>query len=79
MQIYISEDREFYYQGQILYCFDALGNFIGQERITKFIVHKSRKNKNLEYLCVNMQSLKYKSKNYTLNVDNLKYYKKFFN
>lgn len=79
MQIYISENREFYYQGQILNCFDSLGHYIGQERITKFIVHKRRKNKNQKYLCVNMQSLEYKSKNYTLNVDDLKYYKKSFN
>lgn len=79
MQIYISEEGEFYYQGQILYCFDSLGNYLGQERIKKFITHKKRKNKNQKYLCVNMQSLEYKSKNYTINVENLKYYRKSFN
>ena len=79
MQIYISENKEFYYQGQVLNCFDSLGNYLGQERINKFKTHKRRKNKNEIYLCVNMQSLEYKSKNYTIDVANLKYYKKSFN
>ena len=73
-QIYISETKEFYYQNQILQNFDIHNNFIEFVKINKFIEH-NRKNKE-KYLCVNINSLTYKSKKWTLGIECLgKYYK----
>ncbi len=62
MNFYIAEDRGFYYEGQILSHYDTHGNFLEFVKINKFIKHKG-------YLAVNFQSLEYKTKNWTLNVD----------
>jgi len=68
-QYYFSEEKKFYYQGQILREYDWHGNFIRYVKINKFTKHK-------KYLGVNLQDLKYKTKNMTLNADVLsKYYK----
>ena len=67
IKIYISEFKEFYYEGQILSEYDIYNNFLGHVIINKFIIHK-RKNKE-KYLCVNLNSLIYKTKNWTLNIE----------
>ncbi len=67
IRIYISEFKEFYYEGQILSEYDIYNKFLGNVRINKFIEH-TRKNK-LKYLCVNLNSLIYKTKNWTLNIE----------
>ena len=67
IKIYISEFKEFYYEGQILSENDIYNNFLGHVIINKFIIHK-RKNKE-KYLCVNLNSLIYKTKNWTLNIE----------
>lgn len=69
MKIYISENKKIFYEGQILKKYDLHGDFLEYVKINKFIKHK-------EYLAVNLQSLAYKTKNITLNVDLLeKFYK----
>ena len=67
MQIYITENKEIYYTGQKLRYYDTY------VIIRKFIKHK-RKNTKENYLCVNLKDIEYKTVNYTVNVDNLKYY-----
>ena len=67
MQIYITENKEFYYIGQRLIYYDTV------VIIEKFIKHK-RKNTKENYLCVNLKDIEYKTVNYTVNVENLKYY-----
>lgn len=71
MQIYITENKEFYYIGQRLIYYDTV------VIIEKFIKHK-RKNTKEKYLCVRLRDTKFKTVNYTLNVDNLKYYKNLY-
>lgn len=75
MQIYISERGKKYYTGQILMHCDIYGNVIELVKINKFIIHKRKKDKKIKYITVNMQSLERNSIKYTINVDNLKYYK----
>ena len=67
MQFYISEKGKVYYKGQTLTNYDE--TFI----INKFIIHNHRKSKG-QYLCVNLNSSIYKTKNWTLNVDLLESY-----
>lgn len=68
-QVYISETGKYYYKNQILKKYDLNGGFLEYVKINKFIKHK-------KYLGVNLQSLEYKTKNITLNVDLLgKFYK----
>ena len=69
IQIYISETKEIYYQNQILKEYDLNNNFLGYVKINKFISHKRKNNE--KYLCVNLNSLIYNTKNWTLNVDYL--------
>lgn len=69
-QIYISETGEKYYKGEKLKEYDLHGSFLEYVKINKFIKHK-------KYLAVNFNSLEYKTKNWTLNVDCLgKLYRK---
>lgn len=75
MQIYISETKKIYYEGQKLTRYDLHGEFIEHVKINKFIIHR-RKDKS-KYICVNIQSLKYKTKNLTINTDDLKYYTEY--
>lgn len=71
MQIYITENGEFYYTGQKLIYYDRVCE------INKFIQHNRIKTKE-KYLCVNLKDLGYKTVNYTINVEYLKNYKKLF-
>lgn len=69
MKIYRSENNNFYYEGQILEKYDLHGDYLENVKINKFIKHNN-------YITVNLQSLKYKTKNISLNVDILdKFYK----
>ena len=68
LQVYISETKEIYYQNQILGEYDMHNNFLRYVKINKFIVHKKKKNKE-RYLCVNINDLEYKTKNYTVKID----------
>ena len=70
IQIYISETGEYYKNGEILKEYDLHSSFLEYVKINKFIKHKN-------YLAVNFNSLEYKTKNWTLNVDFLgKLYRK---
>ena len=64
MQFYINENLEIYFVDQILI------NTINDELviIKKFINHHHRNKKGI-YLCVNLQSVKYKTKDFTVPVD----------
>lgn len=74
-KVYISEYKKFYYEGEVLKRYDMHNQFLEDVKINKFIQHKRKEDKQL-YLCVNFESLIYKSKNWTLNVNVLdKYYR----
>ncbi len=60
-QVYISETGDYYRKGEILKEYDLHENFLGYVKINKFIKHK-------KYLSVNIQSMQYKTKNWSLNV-----------
>ena len=67
---YISEKREFYYEGLNLNRYDMHGNILDIVRINKFITHYNKKTKQ-PYFCVNVNDLIYKTKNMTYNVSYL--------
>lgn len=62
MKIYLNEKKQIFYEGQILEEYDLHGNFLQEVRINKFIKHK-------KYLAVNFNSLKFKTKNWTLDIN----------
>ena len=67
MKILITENKEFYYEGDILKQYDVHGQFLQYVKINKFIIHK--REDGTKYFCVNFNSLIHKSKNWTLNSD----------
>lgn len=67
---YISEKREFYYEGLNLKRYDMHGNFLDIVKINKFILHYHKKTRQ-PYFCVNVNDLNYKTKNITYNVSYL--------
>lgn len=71
-QFYIDENFEIYTNDDIVR--DEYDNLY---KIVKFINHHKRKNKKQIYLVVNLQDLRYTTKNISVPVEHLsKYYKK---
>lgn len=75
MRIYISEIGKIYYEGQKLKYYDIHGEFVEDVEIVKFIIHRRNKSIKDKYICVKLKRLQYKNRFYTVNVDNLKYYR----
>lgn len=67
---YIDELGDFYYEGLILNHYDMHDNFIERVVINKFILHYYKDTKK-PYFCVNVNSLKYKTKNFTFYIEYL--------
>lgn len=67
IDLFITENKEFYFSGEILKQYDMHGQILQYVKINKFIVHKRKDG--TKYFCVNFNSLIYKSKNWTLNVE----------
>lgn len=76
-KVYITNTGKVFYETQLLGSYDKYGNFIENVRIIKFIIRYSKKH-NCKWVYANIQSLKYKTKNITIDIDNLeKYYREF--
>lgn len=76
-KIYITNKGKLFYEGQKLSSYDRHGNFIENVKINKFIIRYSRNHK-CKWIYVNISSLKYKTKNLTIDIDNLeKYYREY--
>lgn len=70
-QFYINEDFKIYTNNDIVQ--DKFGHIY---TIVKFINHKKIKNKKENYLVVKLQSLEYKTKNFSIPVELLETYNK---
>lgn len=67
---YIDETKEFYYEGLNLVRYDMHNMPIDMVVINKFFIHYNKKTKE-PYICVNVNSLEYKTKNFTYNTKDI--------
>ena len=72
MRFYISENRFFYYEGQILDYYDIHNSYVATYEIKSFVVHR-RKDKT-KYLSVRLQNVSKTYDKITIKVDLLDLY-----